>query len=35
MCKKSRSDLLALMKDNIAQKLENQARQSLESGFLK
>jgi hypothetical protein len=35
MYKNSRSDLLTLMKDNIAQKLENQARQSVESGFLK
>jgi len=35
MYKNNRPDLLTLMKDNIAQKLENQARQSVESGFLK
>ncbi len=28
-------DLLSLMKNNIAQKLENQARESVRTGFLK
>ena len=32
---KNNKDLLSLMKNNIAQKLENQARESVKTGFLK
>lgn len=35
IAKSNKGDLLTLMKNNIARKLENQARQSVENGFLK